>query len=158
MAHIHEKIDWTVGAFIVHKNKVLIRFHEKYHFWLAVGGHVELDEDASQAVIREAKEEVGLDITLIPPPHVEPEDMALRGDGYKELVPPFYMNIHQINDVHQHLDLIYVATSDTDEVVPESPTDKWVWLTEEEVRNHPDLFPDIRREALMALRVVGKLS
>lgn len=31
MAHIHEKIDFTVGVFIVHDGKVLLRFHDKYH-------------------------------------------------------------------------------------------------------------------------------
>ena len=57
MAHIHELIDWTAGVYIVHNNKVLIRLHEKYHMWVHVGGHVELDEDPVQAAIRECKEE-----------------------------------------------------------------------------------------------------
>jgi 8-oxo-dGTP pyrophosphatase MutT (NUDIX family) len=155
MAHIHENIDWTVGVFIVHKNKVLIRFHEKHHLWLAVGGHVELDEDANQAVIREAKEEVGLDIQLVPPPHVADSDLQMRSKGYKELVPPFYMNIHRINDTHQHLDLIYIASSTTDEVIPENPSDSWMWLTKEEIEARTDLLPDIRRAALKALETLA---
>ena len=67
MAHIHELIDWTAGVYIVHKNKVLIRKHEKYGFWIHVGGHVELDEDPVTAAIRECKEEVGLDVTIYDP-------------------------------------------------------------------------------------------
>ena len=156
MGHIHEKIDLTVGVFIVHNNKVLIRLHEKYHIWLAVGGHVELDEDANQAAIREAKEEVGLDITLIPPPHITNLEANARGEGYKELVPPFYMNIHQINEVHQHLDLIFIATCETDEVVPEKADDTWLWLTKDEIETRTDFLPDIKRSALMALETVKK--
>jgi len=45
MAHIHEKIDFTASVFVVHKNKVLLRMHDKYKMWLSVGGHIELDED-----------------------------------------------------------------------------------------------------------------
>jgi 8-oxo-dGTP pyrophosphatase MutT (NUDIX family) len=59
MAHIHEKIDFTVDVFVVYRNKVLLRMHEKYHQWLAVGGHVELDEDPNQAALREVLEELG---------------------------------------------------------------------------------------------------
>ncbi|MFK5282779.1 NUDIX domain-containing protein, partial [Lacticaseibacillus paracasei] len=62
MAHIHEKIDFTVEVFIVHKDKVLLRMHDKFKFWLSIGGHIELDEDPIQAAYREVKEEVGLDV------------------------------------------------------------------------------------------------
>ena len=65
MPHLHEKIDFTVEVFIVHKNRVLLRLHDKYRIWLSVGGHIELDEDPNQAAIREVKEEVGLDIELV---------------------------------------------------------------------------------------------
>ncbi|MDP2642022.1 MAG: NUDIX domain-containing protein, partial [bacterium] len=64
MPHIHEKIDFTVEVFIVYKDKVLIRKHDKYDKWLAVGGHIELEEDPNQAAVSEEKEEVGLDIKL----------------------------------------------------------------------------------------------
>jgi 8-oxo-dGTP pyrophosphatase MutT (NUDIX family) len=60
MPHIHEKIDFTAETFIVYKNKVLLRLHDKYKFWASVGGHIELHEDPNEAAVREAKEEVGL--------------------------------------------------------------------------------------------------
>ena len=64
MPHIHEKIDFTSEVFIVYQDKVLLRIHDKYGRWLSIGGHIELDEDPVQAAIREAKEEVGLDIEI----------------------------------------------------------------------------------------------
>ncbi len=134
MPHIHEKIDFTVDVFIVHKNKVLIRKHEKYHKWLAVGGHIELDETPDQAALREVKEEVGLEVVLIPsrkmPTSNNPEN------EYTELVPPWYSNIHRINDTHKHISLIYFATSDSDAVMPEDASDisnEWKWFTNEEL-------------------------
>lgn len=46
MPHIHDKIDFTADVFIVHKNKVLLCMHDKYHMWLCVGGHIELTDNS----------------------------------------------------------------------------------------------------------------
>ena len=70
MPHIHEKIDFTVEVFIVHKDKVLLRMHDKYKKWMSVGGHIELHEDPVEAAHREVKEEVGLDIELVGNPRI----------------------------------------------------------------------------------------
>ena len=59
MPHIHEKIDYCVEVFIVYKNKILLRMHDKLGIWLSVGGHIELDEDPVEAAIREGREGVG---------------------------------------------------------------------------------------------------
>ena len=56
MAHIHEKIDFTVAIFVVHDEKILLIHHRKLNKWLPLGGHIELDEDPEQAALREAKE------------------------------------------------------------------------------------------------------
>ena len=109
MAHIHEKIDFTVSVFIVYKQKVLIRLHEKYPKWLAVGGHIELGEDANTAALREVKEEVGLDVVLIPPPHWNSLKHIHKSSTYTELIPPFLLNIHNITEEHQHHDLFFCS-------------------------------------------------
>ena len=70
MPHIHEKIDFTVEVFIVYKNKVLLRMHDKHKIWLSVGGHIELDEDPIQAAICEVKEKLGLMLKLAEKPKV----------------------------------------------------------------------------------------
>ena len=56
MAHIHEKIDFTVAIFVVHDEKILLIHHRKLDKWLPLGGHIELDEDPEQAALREARE------------------------------------------------------------------------------------------------------
>jgi 8-oxo-dGTP pyrophosphatase MutT (NUDIX family) len=154
MAHIHELIDYTAGVYIVYQNKVLIRKHEKYGIWIHVGGHIELDEHPVEAAIREAKEEVGLDVT-IPGYAGLSANQTISTLGSAEpatrLPTPKHMNIHPINETHQHLDLIFYATADTDAVVPENPDDEWVWLTKEEVATHPHLSPLTKEYALGAL-------
>lgn len=153
MAHIHEHIDWTAGAYIVYKNKVLIRKHDKYGIWTHVGGHIELDEDPVSAVIRECKEEVGLDVTIYSTPSKQPTPPL----NMRHLIVPAHMNIHYVdmeNSQHQHIDLIYYATSDTDLVIPENNSDEWVWLTKAEVRDHSEIDGLVQYYALEALHTL----
>ena len=92
MAHIHEKIDFTVAIFVVQQGRVLLIHHRKLDKWLPLGGHVELDEDPEQAALREAREESGLDVELIGerPPTTEP--------GTRALIAPRFLDIHRITE------------------------------------------------------------
>ncbi len=103
MAHIHEKIDFTVAIFVVHEAKVLLIHHRKLNKWLPLGGHIELDEDPEQAALREAEEESGLSVKLLGerPPTDEP--------GTRALISPRFMDIHRISETHEHIGLIYWA-------------------------------------------------
>src|ERR1035437_9743968 len=110
MPHIHEKIDFTVEVFIVYKDKVLLRMHDKFKIWLSVGGHIELDEDPVQAAIREVKQEVGLDIKI------HGEVPVFNHENYSYLPAPKYLGKHLVNENHTHVVLVYFATSDTDKI------------------------------------------
>ncbi len=103
MAHIHEKIDFTVAIFIVHDDKILLIHHRKLDKWLPLGGHIELNEDPEQAALREAKEEGGLDVELLGerPPTTSP--------GTRALIAPRFLDIHRISVTHEHIGLIYWA-------------------------------------------------
>jgi 8-oxo-dGTP pyrophosphatase MutT (NUDIX family) len=103
MAHIHEKIDFTVAIFVVKNGRVLMILHRNLKKWLPLGGHIELDEEPEIAALREAKEESGLDVELIgdrPP---------TSGPGVRALIAPRFMDIHRISDTHEHIGLIYFA-------------------------------------------------
>jgi 8-oxo-dGTP pyrophosphatase MutT (NUDIX family) len=103
MAHIHEKIDFTVAIFVVHKGKVLVIHHRNLNKWLPLGGHIELDEDPETAALREAKEESGLEVELLGerPPTTEP--------GTRALIAPRFLDIHRISATHEHIGMIYWA-------------------------------------------------
>ena len=103
MAHIHEKIDFTVSIFVVQEDKVLLVHHRKLNQWLPLGGHIELDEDPEIAALREAREESGLEVELIGerPPTTEP--------GTRALIAPRFLDIHRITDTHEHIGMIYWA-------------------------------------------------
>ncbi len=146
MAHINEKIDFTAEVFVVYQNKVLLRLHEKYKIWLSVGGHIELDEDPNQAALREVKEEVGLDVKLAD----DLRPFKSESPEYTELIPPKFLNINRINSTHQHVTFTYFATTDSDQIIPETPNDKWKWVTAEEL-DSLELTPSIKYYAQKAL-------
>jgi len=103
MAHIHEKIDFTVAIFVVHEGKILVIHHRNLDKWLPLGGHIELDEDPEQAALREAKEESGLEVELIG------ERPPTSGPGTRALIAPRFLDIHRITDAHEHIGMIYWA-------------------------------------------------
>ncbi len=133
MPHIHDKIDFTAEAFIVHKNKVLLRKHDKYKIWLSVGGHIELDEEPNEAVIREVKEEVGLDVELV----CKENYSLIENNQYKPLIPPEFLNIHKINDDHKHISMVYFAKSNTEKLVlsEEEKSDGCKWFTKSDLED-----------------------
>ncbi|KKQ88244.1 MAG: NUDIX hydrolase [Parcubacteria group bacterium GW2011_GWF2_38_8] len=157
MSHIHEKIDWTVKVFIVYKNKILLRMHEKYKRWLSVGGHIELDEDPIQAALREVKEEVGLDVRITGEKKGV-GDGTVKNAGYVDLIPPRYLGKHPVNDTHEHITLVYFAVSDTDKVfdsIDEKEKTESRWVSKEELEKM-NLVPNILFYATEALKELGE--
>ena len=70
-----ERFKLPVGVFVMlrQENKVLLQLRQNCSFsgsWGFVGGHLDGNEQIKLAAIREAKEEVGIDI--------EPEDLILK--------------------------------------------------------------------------------
>jgi 8-oxo-dGTP pyrophosphatase MutT (NUDIX family) len=65
----------TSSVFILSRDRergwmTALVWHPRLECWLPAGGHVEENETAAQCGIREALEETGLDITLVPGPAV----------------------------------------------------------------------------------------
>lgn len=159
MAHIHTlpgQIDGTADAFIVdtETKTVLLRMHEKYNMWIHVGGHIELDETPEQAVLREVKEEVGLEIALWR--DYAHDETFPRGYSQTPVLPPYHMNIHDVDETHRHLSYIYYAKAITKDIV-ESENEKSggvKWWTKEELENTKEVRPETVWYALDALSKV----
>ncbi len=156
MPHNNYYKDLVADVYIVFENKVLLRMHDKYNVWLAPGGHVDPGESPDEAAIREAKEEVGLNVMLVgDTPEIEQTD-----SGYQALVPPRFMDVHPITDTHKHVSLVFFARSDTHEVIPEHTSDRsddWHWFTREELEeNDYGIKPAIVHYACIALEELGK--
>ncbi len=155
MPHIHEKIDFCAETFVVFKNKVLLRKHDKYKIWLSVGGHVELDEDPNQAAVREVKEEVGLDVVLYKEEGKQP---SFEKSKNISLIPPQFMVIHPVTDTHSHIVFIYFAKSETDQLkLSETEvSEDCRWFTKEELLDSAYGVSD--KVQFHALKALEKLS
>ena len=58
------KTDLVVAGYIFSKDKVLLIHHKKLDLWLPVGGHIEKNETPDEALLREIKEEIGIDVRI----------------------------------------------------------------------------------------------
>jgi hypothetical protein len=64
------------------------------------------------------------------------------------------MNIHKINETHQHISIIFFATTTHTNIVPEHPNDTWEWLTKDELEARTDIRESITYYALQALEAL----
>jgi len=155
MPHVHDKIDFTTEVFIVYDDVVLLRKHDKYKIWLSVGGHVELDEDPNQAAVREAKEEVGMDIVLWDGNH----NARTFSDGTIGLIPPIFLNRNRISATHEHVTFVYFAAAN-DRAIRQGDTevsDGIRWFTREELdAPEYDIHENIKIYAKAALDALGR--
>lgn len=147
MSHIHELIDFTVNALIVYENKILLVDHKKIGKWMPIGGHIELDEDPEEALLRETQEECGLTVEVV---GNKPE---IQDEIVKPLIPPVYMDIHRINDTHQHIGLVYFARAKSNNaILAEAEHNAIRWFTREELDDPQfTLYPAIAYYAKQAL-------
>jgi 8-oxo-dGTP pyrophosphatase MutT (NUDIX family) len=116
----------TASALIVHPDsgRVLLRWHQRQHAWLQVGGHADPGETDPLAIaLREAEEETGL-ADLVPWP-----DAQLR---HVVIVP---VPVSAREPAHQHADLRFVlATRTPGAAQAETPDAPLRWLSPREAR------------------------
>lgn len=116
--------DTTVAAIIVDENVRILLTQRKHppfaDMWCLPGGHIDRYEEALTAVIREVKEETGLEYTNI-------HFLGMSDEIYPEL------NIHNIV-------LVYTGMSKGTIVPQESEVTAFKWVYLNEVINTPLAF------------------
>ncbi|KYH28996.1 MULTISPECIES: NUDIX hydrolase [Clostridium] len=115
---MENKIIVAVKGVILNNGKVLIIKRSNYDGvaaggWECVGGKIEFGEGLEEALMREAKEEVGLNITV---------DKLLYATTFK------------ISPVKQCIVLTYLCRSEKTEVILSKEHTNYLWATKEELR------------------------
>ena len=101
------KKHFTASAVIINKeNKVLLVDHKKLGVWIYPGGHVEDNEMPDQTIIREVKEETGLDVQII---GKKDESLSDCKADVSSLCIPYAILCELIGGDHYHNDMIYLC-------------------------------------------------
>lgn len=118
----------TVKALLFYNNKFLIVKRSKisqkeYGFWEFPGGRLEFSEDPKEGLIREIKEEVSIDATIVFPVSV--------WDHVKK-------NDHIVG-------ITFLAKACSDKIVLSDEHSEYKWISKEEFINYK-VFPKIHEE------------
>jgi 8-oxo-dGTP pyrophosphatase MutT (NUDIX family) len=153
----------TVTGFVVHGDRTLLLWHRRLRAWMPPGGHVERGENPQEALLREIREETGLQASIVS------KRRPLPFDYHSQVPPPYTIlveNSAEPGGPHQHIDLIYFCRSLHGEAVrPPAPDDVLVWVSEADLRRGEALplancgvdvpvTEDVRLLALEAIRAV----
>ena len=143
--------DLVVAGYIFHENKVLLVKHKKLGLWLPVGGHIEENETPDDALLREVKEETGLDIEIL-----NQSSIPLEGNAKRNLATPFYSNVHSVGD-HDHSCFYYIARAlNPEEIRINKELRDYGWFSRKGLDK--DFVPiDVRNQALRAFEIFGEL-
>ncbi|MHA1491304.1 MAG: NUDIX hydrolase [Promethearchaeota archaeon] len=133
-------------VFVVKDGKVLMTWNNKVNNWIPIGGHIEPNELPCSSVIREAKEESGIDIELI-----SPFDKSKSAN----LVQPVHIHLDHIKEDHKHINLIYFGIVKGGECFKIDDEGKELkWFSKEELEKE-DLLESVKEWAIEALNHLG---
>jgi len=117
---------FTVTTFVSMDGATLLHWHRKVGLWLPPGGHIEPNEDPMQAACREALEETGFSVQILP------TSTRFAYDDPPQLSPPATIMVEPIRsfggeDAHHHVDMIYFSRP-TNGDRPDPPGETWRWV------------------------------
>lgn len=146
---------FTASVYIVHKDKVLLHLHKRAKIMLPLGGHIEVNELPEETCVREAKEESGLNIDLYNPNINKLLKNSKELGVEKVLINPMYTVLCEVDCNHYHIDLVYYATAESFETIPEyGESNLLKWFSKEDLKhiyNTPHNVLVMANEALKLL-------
>jgi len=150
---------FTAAGYVVSSGKVLLVAHKELQKLLPPGGHLKEDADGmfvespEEAVVREVKEETGLNVEIIG------KKYASHSSDEEMLFIPESMHIHSIDEKHNHygFDFFCVPKNAVNELKGE---EKCGWFSEKELMNYPlNLTPKLSAHVkATAIQAIKKLS
>ncbi|AUV81383.1 NUDIX hydrolase [Salinigranum rubrum] len=150
---------FTATVYLVHDGATALHEHPRLDIRLPPGGHIDRDELPHEAALREAREETGLEPTLLTD-HAE-----VASETSRAIPRPRHLMLADVNRYgdqvgHQHIDHVFFATVDSRALTPdddEEPASAWDWYTTRELRA-ADVDNDVRELGAEAVAAAAEYS
>ncbi|MFB6100936.1 MAG: NUDIX hydrolase [Haloplanus sp.] len=147
---------FTATVYLVVDGATALHEHPGLGLRLPPGGHVDRGELPHETALREAREETGLDPTLLT------DHADVRSSTARSIPRPRHLMLADVNVCdgavgHQHIDHVYYATADSRELDPapgEPGSEAWSWYDPPALRA-ADIDPDVRELGLEAIEVAA---
>ena len=140
---------YFAAGYLIKDDKALLVHHKKFDKWTPPGGHIEEDETPNQALIREWKEELNLDIDILPA-----YESAFSGDTNATPIPmPFHIDLEKEGFDVPHLGyFFYVKLLDENHIISiqESEIHNAKWFSKEDLA-YLSTFDQVRALAKYAI-------
>jgi 8-oxo-dGTP pyrophosphatase MutT (NUDIX family) len=142
---------FVATGYVVFEGRTLLLKHKKLGLWLPPGGHIDEGELPEEAVLREIREETGLDVELLSPRR-QPDPQA---SGVRYMHVPNHVQVEDIPNHPQHIDLIYFCRARTaDAVFAPEEAEGMRWHTWDEL-GEPHVRDEVRDTGRLALEFVA---
>lgn len=150
---LKNKAHFVATGFVVRDGKTLLVLHKKLKMWLPPGGHIDEGELPEEALLREIREETGLEAEILSPVRTP----GPSEPGVRYLRIPNHVQLEDIPNHPQHIDLIYFCRAKDGEArLAPAEHDAQRWHSPEDLKG-PHIREEVRQTALLAIRYVESL-
>lgn len=147
---------FTATVYVVNEGATALHAHPGLGIRLPPGGHVDRDELPHETALREAREETGLDPTLLT------DHREIASETSRSVPRPRHLMLADVNRFdehvgHQHIDHVYFATVDSRRMDPaagEEPAAAWDWYTAADLRT-ADVDEDVCELGIEAIEAAA---
>jgi 8-oxo-dGTP pyrophosphatase MutT (NUDIX family) len=142
---------FVATGYVVKDGKTLLLWHKKLKMWLPPGGHIEENELPDEALLREIREETGLEVEIVPSKRTP--DPSEEGVSYLHV--PSHVQLEVLTGHGRHIDLIYFCRvlSGT-EAISASEHDAMRWCGPKDLED-PQIRAEVRDTGLLAIQTVS---
>jgi 8-oxo-dGTP pyrophosphatase MutT (NUDIX family) len=149
----------TATVYVVADGVTALHEHPGLGLRLPPGGHVDRGELPHEAALREAREETGLDPTLLT------DHADISSETARSIPRPRHLMLADVNVCngevgHQHVDHVFYATAERRAIDPdpgEVGSEAWAWYDRADLRD-ADIDDDVRELGIEAIDAAERRS